>query len=186
MKFRSALLSVCLITGVASAADNGFYLGAGAARSKFDLNDPLDSKDTGFKLIAGLRLLDSFGVEVNYADFGKASVPAGASCASLVGTNCPDTTKVEGKATTAFAVGFLDFPLLDLFAKVGLSLSDGKLTTPNVSSFNQSDKNTDVVWGLGAQAHFGSFGARAEYERYKLFGERKLDLISVSLLYTFL
>jgi hypothetical protein len=83
-------------------------------------------------------------------------------------------------------VGFLDFPLVDLFAKLGLSLSDGKLRTPNFSSFNQSDKNTDVVWGLGAQAHFGSFGARAEFERFKLFGDRKLDIISVSLLYTFL
>jgi hypothetical protein len=186
MKFRFALLSLCLLTGVATAADNGFYLGAGAARSKFDLDDPLDSKDTGFKLIAGVRLLDSFGVEVNYADFGKATVPSGASCTSLVGTNCPDTTQVQGKATTAFAVGFIDFPLLDLFAKLGVSLSDGKLRTPNIPSFNRSDKNTDVVWGLGAQAHFGSFGARAEYERFKLFGEQKLDLISVSLLYTFL
>jgi len=186
MKLRLALLSLCLVTTAATAADNGFYLGAGALRSKFDLDNPLDSKDTGYKLIAGLRLLDSFGVEVNYADFGKASVPSGVACMALVGTNCPDTTKVEGNATTAFAVGFIDFPLIDLFAKLGLSMSNGKLRTPNFSSFNQSDKSTDVVWGLGAQAHFGSLGARAEFERFKLFGDRNLDTISVSLLYTFL
>jgi hypothetical protein len=185
MKFRFALLPLCLISAAAIAADNGIYLGAGAARSKFDLNDPLDSKDTGFKVIAGVRLLDSFGVEVNYADFGKATI-SGASCPAVIGTTCPGTTTVEGKATTAFAVGFLDFPVLDLFAKLGLSLSDGKLRTPSVSTFRESDKNTDVVWGLGAQAHFGSLGARAEYERFKLFGDQKLDLISVSLLYTFL
>jgi opacity protein-like surface antigen len=186
MKFRFALLSLCLISAVASAADNGFYLGAGALRSKYDLDNPLDSKDTGFKLIAGVRLLDSFGVEVNYADFGKATVPSGTACMALVGANCPGNTNVEGKATTAFAVGFLDFPLLDLFAKVGLSMADGKLRVPSAPSFNQSDKSTDVVWGLGAQAHFGSLGARAEYERFKLFGDEKLDIISVSLLYTFL
>lgn len=186
MKFRIALLSLCLFSAVASAADNGFYLGAGAARSKFDLDNPLDSKDTGYKLIAGLRLLDSFGVELNYADFGKATVPTGIACEALVGVDCPDTTKVKGTATTAFAVGFLDFPLVDLFAKLGVSLSNGKVRGVNLSSFKESDKNTDVVWGLGAQAHFGSLGARAEYERFKLFGDRKLDLISVSLLYTFL
>lgn len=185
MKFRLALLCTCLVSAAATAADNGFYLGAGALRSKFDLQNPLDDNDTGFKVIAGLRLLDSFGVEVNYADFGKASVPSGTACVALVGTNCPDTTKVEGTATTAFGVGFIDFPLVDLFAKLGVSLSDGKLRTPTISSFNQSDKNTDVVWGLGAQAHFGSLGARAEYERFKLF-DRKLDIISVSFLYTFL
>lgn len=185
MKVRFALLSLCLISAAATAADQGFYLGAGVARSKFDLDNPLDTKDTGYKLIAGMRLLDSFGVEVNYADFGKASV-TGTGCASLVGSNCPATTTVEGKATTAFAVGFLDFPLIDLYAKLGLSLSNGKLRVPSVSSFKQSDKNTDVVWGLGAQAHFGSLGARAEYERFKLFDNRKLDLISVSVLYTFL
>src|SRR5262245_45525301 len=100
MKFRSALLSLCLVTTAATAADNGFYLGAGAARSKFDLDDALDAKDTGFKLIAGARLLDSFGVELNYTDFGKATIP-GASCPALTGSTCPGPATVEGTATTA-------------------------------------------------------------------------------------
>src|SRR5262245_48081654 len=139
MKLRLALLSLSLMSAAATAADNGFYLGGGALRSKFDLNDPLDSKDTGFKLIAGVRLLDSFGVEVNYADFGKAAV-SGQACPAVVGVVCPGPANVEGKATTAFAVGFIDFPLLDLFAKVGLSMSDGKFRVPTSPSLNQGDK----------------------------------------------
>jgi len=39
------------------------------------------SSDTGYKLIAGFRLLDSLGVEVNYLDFGSASLPIEPSCA---------------------------------------------------------------------------------------------------------
>jgi len=181
-----ALLTLCLASGVAAAADNGFYLGAGIGRSNFDLEAPLDSKDTTWKAIAGVRLLDSFGVELNYTDFGKATVPSGVACIALVGANCPSTTRVEGSALSAFAVGFLDFPVVDLFGKVGLSRGDAKLRTPGFPAFSASDSGTDFAWGAGVQAHFLSFAVRAEYERYKIFGDTKVSLGSLSFIYTFL
>ena len=181
-----ALLALCLASGVAAAADNGFYLGAGIGRSDFDLDAPLDGKDTTWKAIAGVRLLDSFGVELNYTDFGKATTPSGVACIALVGANCPDTTRVEGNALAAFGVGFLHFPIVDLFAKVGLSRSDAKLRTPGFPAFSASDSGTDLAWGVGAQAHFLSFAVRGEYERYKIFGDTKIDLASISFIYTFL
>lgn len=173
-------------TGTAAAADNGFYLGAGATRSDFDLQSALDSKDTGMKLIAGARLLDSFGIEANYIDHGKSVLPSGIACIALVGVNCPDTTNVKAKTTSAFAVGFLDFPLIDLFGKAGYSITSSKLRTPNFPSFDDSDNKGDFAWGVGAQAHFGSFGVRAEYEQFRLIGDEKLGTVSVSFVYTFL
>jgi hypothetical protein len=181
-----ALLTLCLASGAATAADNGFYLGGGLGRSDFDLEAPLDSKDTTWKAIAGVRLLDSFGVEVNYTDFGKATVPTGIACIALVGTNCPSTTQVQGHALSAFAVGFLDFPVLDLFGKVGIARGDAKLRTPGFPAFSTSDSNTDISWGAGVQAHILSLAVRAEYERYKLFGNTKVNLGSLSFIYTFL
>jgi opacity protein-like surface antigen len=181
-----ALLALCLATGSAMAADNGLYLGAGLGRSDFNLDAPLDSKDTTWKAIAGVRLLDSFGVELNYTDFGKASVSSGVACIALVGANCPSTTRVEGNALSAFAVGFLDFPVIDLFGKVGLARGNAKLRTPGFPAFSASDSSTDLAWGAGVQAHFLSLAVRAEYERYKIFGDTAVNLGSLSFIYTFL
>jgi hypothetical protein len=182
---RLAVLVACGVTGAACAADNGVYFGVGAERSDFGFEGALDDTDKGLKLIGGVRLLDSFGVELNYADHGKATVPSGIACATLVGQNCPDTSRVSAKTISAFAVGFLDFPLVDLFAKAGLARMDGRLVTPNMPTFSFKDDDTDLAWGVGAQAHFASLGVRVELEQFKLFGEQ-LRGISASFVYTFL
>lgn len=181
-----ALLTLCLASGVATAADNGFYLGGGIGRSDFNLEAPLDGKDTTWKAIAGIRLLDSFGVEMNYTDFGKATVPTGIACVALVGANCPSNASVEGHALSAFAVGFLDFPVVDLFGKVGVARGAAKLRVPGFPAFAASDSSTDLSWGAGVQAHFLSLAVRAEYERYKIFGSTDVSLGSLSFIYTFL
>ena len=66
---------------LSQAADNGIYLGAGYAQSDYGLSDPgdiedFDDEDAGFKVIAGFRAHDNFGVELNYTDHGDATVPA--------------------------------------------------------------------------------------------------------------
>jgi opacity protein-like surface antigen len=93
---------------------------------------------------------------------------------------------VQAKTTAAYAVGFLDFPLLDLFAKAGLSRVNGKLNTPGQPTFSFSSDKTEFAWGAGAQAHFGSLAARVEYEQFKLFGDEKLGMVSASVIYTIL
>jgi opacity protein-like surface antigen len=189
MKSGIAALAACCVAGSAQAADNGFYLGIGAEHSDFRLagasGDPgSDTKDKGIKLLAGVRLLDSFGVELNYADHGKAKLGA-SSCPTVVGPGCTSPTGVSAKTTAAYAVGFVDFPLLDLFAKAGLARMDGKVSTNAQPSVSYSDNDTKLAWGIGAQAHFGSLGARAEIEQFKLFGE-KLRTLSISFVYTIL
>ena len=162
--FRKPIaLALCCAAASAGAADNGFYVGFGAAQSKFDLPGASDDQDNGFKGIVGFRALDSFGVELNYADHGKATTPSAILCGPLP---CPQTVSVGAKTLSAFAVGFLDFPLLDLFAKAGLSSWKIDVSAPVVGVANFTDKDTDFAWGAGVQAHFGSLGARAEYERF--------------------
>jgi hypothetical protein len=145
---RFAIIASCCMGAAAHAADNGVYLGIGVGHSEF--NTTFDSSDTGYKAIAGVRLLDSFSIEANYADHGDATT------------------------TSAFALGFLDFPLLDLFAKAGMA---------QVKSIGTE---TQFAWGAGVQVHFGSLGARTEYEEFKLPGSQKLRMVSASLVYTFL
>jgi opacity protein-like surface antigen len=186
MLARFAVAASCCLAGAAHAADNGVYFGLGAGHSDFNIDSALKNTDTGLKLIGGVRLLDSFGVELNYADHGKASVPSGIVCVAIVGENCPDTSRIKAKTTTAYAVGFLDFPLLDLFGKAGLAKVNGKLTTPGQPDFSFSDKDTSLAWGVGAQAHFGSLAARVEFEQFKLFDDQKLHVISASFIYTIL
>jgi opacity protein-like surface antigen len=185
------LFALLCFAGMSQAADNGIYLGVGAVQSEYDLDNPLDAepfddKDNGYKLIAGWRPLDSFGVEANYIDHGNATVPSGVACIQLVGVPCPDTTSLEAKTLSAFAVGYMDFPLIDLFAKVGATSWQFDGSTPSFPDFDIDESDVDLAWGVGVQARFGSLGARLEYERFTIIEDEELGTISLSLTYTFL
>ncbi len=85
----TTLIGLCCVASFAQAADNGIYLGAGIGQSEYGLDNPLDAepfddKDTGYKLIAGWRLLDSFGLEASCQDHGDATVPSGIAWTSPV------------------------------------------------------------------------------------------------------
>lgn len=187
------LVSLLLaIVPLSQAADNGIYLGAGYAQSEYGLDNPLDAapfddSDSGYKLIAGWRPLDNFGVEMNYIDHGDATVPAGVACIALFDTPCPDTTRVSAQTLSAFAVGYIDFPVVDLFAKAGGTSwqFDGR-STPAFPDFNVDESDVDFAWGVGIQARFGSLGARLEYENFSIIEDEELGTVSLSLTYTFL
>jgi len=174
------------------AADNGFYLGAGVVQSEYGLDNPLnaaefDDEDSGYKIIAGFRPLDHFGVEANYIDHGNATVPAGVACIQFVGQPCPDTSRFEATTISAFAVGYADFPLIDLVAKLGATAwqFDGH-STPAFPAFSFDESDVDLAWGVGVQARFGSLGARLEYENFQIIEDEELGTISLSFTYTFL
>jgi opacity protein-like surface antigen len=169
------LSAIALLAGLAplaQAADNCIYLGAGYAQSDYGLDDPdldgFDDEDSGFKLIAGWRVMDNFGVEVNYVDHGDALVP-------------PDT-RLGAETISAFAVGYIDFPVIDLFAKAGATSWQVDAVT---GGGNFDDDDLDFAWGVGVQARFWSFGARLEYEQFPILNDEKLDTISLSFTYTF-
>lgn len=186
------LIGLCCVASFAQAADNGVYLGAGIAQSDYGLANPggaqpFDDETDGFKLIVGWRPLDNFGVEANYVDHGNATVPTGIACIALAGVPCPDRTNLTAKTASAFVVGYLDLPLVDLFVKAGLNAwqFDGH-STPAFSGFRINESGTEFAWGAGVQARFGSIGARLEYERFKIIEDEELGTISLSLTYTFL
>jgi Outer membrane protein beta-barrel domain len=178
---------IALLAGAApfaQAADNGFYLGAGYSQSDYGLDNPadfagFDDEDSGFKAIAGFRPLDSFAVEVNYTDHGDATVPFAEVCASP-----PCSITLSAETISGFAVGLLDFPLLDLYAKVGGA--SWQVDRRSGLGPDIDDSDFDFAWGAGAWAHFGSLGARLEYERFKVAEDEDIGTISLSFVYTFL
>jgi len=190
---RITLLSALLLAApLSQAADNGIYVGAGITQSEYGLDNPLgaepfDDKDNGYKLIFGFRPHDNFGVEANYIDHGDAIVPSGIVCIQFITVPCPDTTKLQAKTLSAFAVGYLDFPLVDLFAKAGVTAwqFEGQ-STPAFPGFSIDEDDVDLAWGLGVQARFGSIAARLEYENFSIIEDEKLGTISLSFTYTFL
>lgn len=190
---RLTLLTAFLLAApLSQAADNGIYLGAGITQSEYGLDNPLDAepfddKDNGYKLIVGIRPLDNFGVEANYIDHGDATVPSGIVCIQLVGAPCPATTNLKAETLSAFAVGYADFPLVDLFAKAGLTAWKFEGSAPTaLTDFSFDESDVGFAWGLGVQARFGSIGARLEYEQFNIIEDEKLGTISLSFTYTFL
>ncbi|MDH4260574.1 MAG: porin family protein [Gammaproteobacteria bacterium] len=189
----TTVLGLCCAASLAQAADNGFYLGAGAVQSDYGLANPgalspFDDNTGGYKLIAGWRPLDSFGVEASYIDHGNATVPSGIVCIQFITVPCPASASLTAKTLSAFAVGYLDLPLVDLFAKVGVNSwkFDGHSIGGFVPVFRVNESGTDLAYGAGIQVRFGSVGARLEYERFNIVQNEGLDTISLSLTYTFL
>lgn len=169
-----AAASLAAFAPLAPAADNGVYLGAGFTKSKVDgLEAQFDFDDESFKLIAGFRPLDAFGVELNYIDLGKDSVTVG-----------PLTIDGQSKAYAAYAVGYLPLAPIDLYAKAGLARWETSATS---SAFGRlEDDGTDFAWGAGIQARLGSLGVRLEYESFDVGGGSRSELVTLGATWTFL
>jgi hypothetical protein len=158
----------------ATAADNGFYLGAGLTKSRVDgLAAQLDFDDESYKLIAGFRPLDAFGVELNYIDLGRDDVSVG-----------PLAISAQSKAYAGYAVGFLPLAPIDLFAKLGVARWEAETTS---SAFGRlKDDGTELAWGAGLQVRLGSLGVRLEYESFDVGSSSRSELVSLGATWTFL
>jgi hypothetical protein len=186
---RAAIcFALCLCAPAAAiAADNGFYLGGSVGQTTTDfpgeLSDLIDDEDQGYKIVAGYRLLDWFGVEASYVDLGEVTQRV----------DFPDLSdfRLEQKGVDAFAVLFAELATFDLFAKAGLVQWDAEASFSSIfGNVSASEDGTDFAWGVGAQARLGSFAVRAEYERFEidetdgLIG--KPQLLSLGFTWTFL
>lgn len=162
----------------AEAADNGFYLGAGITKTKFDadsLDDDVKLDDSSFKAIAGIRPLDWLAFEANYIDLGSDSA-----------TIAPNvTSKIDAKAITGSVLLLKEFQIVDIYARAGLAhwTLDGSVTGLG----SDSDSGDEFTYGAGVGVHFGSIGVRAEYERFKIGDlDTNVNTYSLSFTYTFL
>jgi OOP family OmpA-OmpF porin len=162
------------------AADNGFYLGAGVSKAKVkDIvgsGSDLDIDDTAWKIIAGFRPLDVFAVEANYMDLGSESASFGLGNAHA-----------DAKAVSAYAIGFLPIPFVDLYGKAGLARWElNGRTNGGGALVRFDDKGTEFAWGAGAQVHFGSLAARLEYDNFDIKNTDGVDMYTLGVTWTFL
>ena len=134
-----------------------------------ELLAPLGMNDTGFKIIAGIRPLDWFGIEASYVNFGEVE---------------EGPLAVESDGITGFGVFFLPAGPVDVFAKGGVISFDTDVKFQNLGSV-RSD-GTDFAYGVGLQFRLLSLGVRAEYEMFEIDHVEDANMISIGVTYTFL
>jgi OOP family OmpA-OmpF porin len=170
------LLLLALLAGCATgaqAAEPGLYLGAGIGQAgiEVDGNDPetgevnFDGDDVGYKLFAGFRFVDWFGVEAAWNDFGKADD------STDVG-GVPIETEFETDGFDVNLVGMV--PLgerFDIFAKAGYFVWDAEGRSTAFPGGRVKTDGEDLTYGVGVQGFLlDNFGLRAEYQIYDVDG----------------
>lgn len=171
----------------ARAADNGIYIGAAISQSTIDTEAELfgfefEDDDTAYKLIAGIRPFDALSFEANYIDFG-----------SIVFDNRGTVSdgfrsELETQAIDLQAVGYLGGPIVEVFGKIGVVYWDADSVLQGGIAgvdLRDSDSGTDLMYGAGIQAQFGSLAARLEYESFEVSDADKAELWSLGLTWTF-
>ena len=164
----------------ALAVDNGIYLGGSVGQSGVDIDDvgfgggDFSGDATAFKVIAGWRFLDWLSIEGNYVDLGSADERVDG-----------DRFEVDASGLSLSAVGFLPIGPVDLFAKVGAVNWDADVTARGFG-ISGSDSGTDLTYGAGAQFRVWSLSIRGEYEIFDVADADTVDMISVSVTWTFL
>jgi len=182
----TACAMVGFIAGIAQAADNRIYAGISLGNAKTDLESGHaalvdNNKDTGWKLIAGIRPVDWLGAEVSYVDLGTLRQQR----------PIPDATdyKLEQSGFDAFGVAYIDIAMVDLFAKAGVVRWKAESSFSGFGGpVHETEHGTDFAWGVGAQLRWGSLAARLEFERFEIdeTPQANPQLLSVGLTWTFL
>jgi opacity protein-like surface antigen len=147
MRWLVLPVALCAVSPAAFAMDpslRGFYIGGAIGDATVEVEDDwtgdkFDGDDTGFKIIAGYRIIDWVAVEVNYSDYGNP-------VDRFLGAD----VEMSFEGTSISALGMLPLGNFDLFGRLGISRVSGDL---RVARFNFSDSNeeTEPMIGLGAQ-----------------------------------
>jgi outer membrane immunogenic protein len=169
---------LALAATAAHADDPAASVYAGAGITNADVQNiegtGFNIDNTSVKALAGARLFDLVGAEVDYYRLGSESRNF-----YFGGANA------DAHAFAAYAVGYLPLPILDFFGKVGLDRWQLNGSSTNPSLFQFSDSGTQFAWGLGAQEHFGNFMARLEYEHLAMSNTDGTRVISLDVAYNF-
>jgi hypothetical protein len=172
------LATLVLSVPLARAAD-GIYVGAGVGRAYvnniYDSNFNLEPSDVSWKAIAGFRPIDFFAVEANYIDIGSQNKPFGLGSAGA-----------DSKAFGAYAVGIVPIPYFDVFGKAGLARWQLKGDIQGAGQiFAFDDHGTQFAYGAGAQANWGQFSARFEYDGFRMRNTDGLNMYTIDAIWTF-
>jgi OOP family OmpA-OmpF porin len=209
--FRAAgalgLAGIAAVSGPASAADEGWYLGFGIGQSReknhhdritkellgsgFTTNSiDDDSKDTGWKLLGGKKFNKNFAVEASYFNLGEFGFTAQTTPPGTL------TGKIKLQGVGVDGLGIL--PLTDRFSafgRLGLQYAQAKDTftgtgAVSVSNPNPSKSSLGYKAGLGVQYDFTpSLGLRGEWENYRVNdavnNKGNINTLMVGLVYMF-
>ena len=176
MTRRLVLLAALLLLVAAPAAaadiDKGLYFGAGIGNAGVDGTNAsvsFSGNDTGWKAIAGWRVLKFFAAEADYIDFGNVE---------------DNNIKVGNTGIEVAGLGILPFGKhFEIFAKAGFISWD---TTLDTTGIHTSDNGNDGMYGGGAAFRIGeSLQIRVEYERFDIPDTDKVDFASASATFTF-
>lgn len=204
MKKIIATLGLCLLASSSlaqtSADKNPFYLGLSGGQTKIDTGvtrltgtATLDEKDTGYKIFGGLKIDSIWGAELQYVDFGKASLKGNTGDQfNYQGTQYEFTAnnaEISLKAKSygvAMLAGYDVSKVFRPFAKVGLHhWKSTESATSSAGNASLSNSGTDLFYGVGVQFSFTDrVAARLEAEQYK-FDSDKVQLISAGLTVSF-
>ena len=169
------LAASCLPVGAALADEDsgqyGLYAGGSIGHSSERFRPEaysLRAQNTGYQAELGFRPIDFVAAELDYVNFGRA----------YGGVNYADTDGVG-----VSVLGFLPIPLVDVFGRVGVTDLRTDVSSP-YQSFHRS--GADLSYGVGAGMHWGSLGARVEYQRFDLSIASTMSLTLIGVTWTFL
>jgi opacity protein-like surface antigen len=178
-------LSACAATS-AFAKDSGFYLGASAGQSMYDVDESafytfptvrertFNDKDWAYSLDFGYRINKFIGVELSLVDYGNLDyqemgfITTNPSVGGLVGF------QMGTRGVALSAIGTLPLDKFELFAKVGGLRAETKFRARIANSFGtlplptgvgqETVKSTVVTYGAGVGYNINdSFFLKLEY-----------------------
>jgi opacity protein-like surface antigen len=186
---------------VASAAEPGFYFGAGVGRASYDLDredidatmiflveeagglvldgdSDLDKHDTAFNVTIGYRFNPYLAVEASYVDLGRADYKG----EGLVYDDIDEELVVVDAGATAESDGFALSVLgiapiaekFDLYARAGVFFSDSKVRVEiDDIEVSESGNDEDFLFGFGIGWNITpNWTARLEWTRFENVGKK--------------
>jgi OOP family OmpA-OmpF porin len=162
--------------------ERGFWGHAGISFGQTKLDDlgcttgsPCDDKDQAFKLYAGGRFSNIFGLEVGVLNIGKYASNGG---------------EADGwGADAALLAGIPIGANSAIFGKLGVIYARTELSTTTPTVTNGKERGFGGRWGVGAQLGLTKeWALRADFDRYRMpfpGDHRDLETMMVGVQYTF-
>lgn len=185
--------SALAFSPVAEAQSSGqWYAGVGVGQSKakdvcsFVSGVPCDDTDTATKIFGGYMFNQNLGVELAYADLGKATL-------GITGLSA----EWKGTSWDILAVGIIPInPQFSFLGKIGVANwnvdANYDLSLLSMGTGSESASGSDITYALGVQYDFtNQLGLRGEWQHYSnvgddnTTGQTDVDVIGASLLYRF-
>ena len=185
----------------AYSADMNGYVGGNVGQADYDTKitlgtATLDEDDLGWKIYGGVNINEYLAVEVQYADFGAATL-SGVNGSTFtvdgVALQFITTAQLDAEADNigfSAVVGYDINEYIRPFVKLGGHRWDLEInaTSANINGTVASDNGFDLFYGGGLKIKVvDNFSAVVEIERYDFGGQvnKTLNLFSAGILITF-